>query len=135
MCALNDGLARESCVVTGFCGRSGWQDLNNGLVPLTREAAERWVVGSALWAQLESWSAETTERNVAFISSVTQRKSGPQEPAPEFPVWQDFKEEESLLLQVSLSDVEMRLLPAGFCPGELGWLYGPFPGLSGGAKG
>lgn len=61
--ALNDGLVRESSVVTGFCGRSGWWDLNNGLVPLAREVAECWVVASALLAQLESWSTGRTEHN------------------------------------------------------------------------
>lgn len=60
--SLNDGLARESSV-TGFCSRSGWWDLNNGLVPLTRAVAECWVVVSPLSAQLESWSTGRTEHN------------------------------------------------------------------------
>lgn len=65
----------------------------------------------------------------------TQHESGLPELAPEFPLVQDFKEEESLPLRVSPRDVGMRLLPAVLSPGEPGLPRGPFPGVSGGAKG
>lgn len=45
---------------------------------------------------------------MASVPSVTRHEPGLPELAPEFPLLRDFKEEESLPLQVSPSDVEMQ---------------------------